>query len=273
MIRFEHTLFALPFAYMGAVLAARGIPAVDKLFWITLAMVGGRSAGMTFNRIVDKDIDAENPRTQNRAIPGGLVSLREAYAFAAASMTLFFFSAYQLNWICFVLSPIPAALFVLYHFAKRYTWLSHFALGSVLGLAPMGGWLAIAGILAIPAILVGIAVMLWVTGFDMVYACRDVEFDRRRRLFSVPRVFGVDLALKASRLLHATTLGLLAVVGVMLQLGPFYWVGIGLSALVLVYEHFAVARRGLAIVGERFLNINGGVSLSMLASTVLGVIL
>lgn len=273
MIRFEHTVFALPFAYMGAVLAVHGIPSTDKLAWITLAMIGGRSAGMTFNRIIDREIDAKNPRTQNRAIPVGLISVREAYAFSLASLALFFFSSYQLNTLCFVLSPIPAALFILYHYMKRYTWLCHFILGSVLGLAPIGGWIAVTGSFAIPPIVVGIAVALWVAGFDIVYACADVQFDKSRGLFSLPRVFGMPLALKASRLLHAATILLLAVAGLLLQLGLLYWIGIFVSAGVLAYEHSLVMKKGLASVGEGFLNVNGAVSLSMLASAVLGVFL
>jgi len=271
MIRFEHTVFALPFAYMGSVLAAHGFPAPDRLAWITLAMVGGRSAGMTFNRIIDRKIGAENPRTPRRAIPSGLVSLREAYAFALGSLALYFFSAYQLNMLCFVLSPIPAILFVLYHFTKRYTWFCHLVLGSVLGLAPIGGWIAITGSFAIPPLVVGLAVALWVAGFDMVYACADVKFDRAKGLYSVPRAFGIEATLQASRLLHAATVLLLAAAGLLLHLGALYWIGILASAAVLSYEHLLVMRRGLGSMGERFLNVNGAVSISMLASAILGV--
>lgn len=273
MIRFEHTVFALPFAYMGAVLAARGLPPPFKLLWITLAMIGGRSAGMTFNRIIDKEIDAKNPRTANRAIPRGLISVEYALVFAGASLVLYFFSAYQLNWLCFLLSPIPAVLFILYHYAKRYTWLCHLVLGSVLALAPMGGWVAVTGSLDVPPILLGLSVALWVAGFDIVYACTDVDFDRRVGLHSVPRKFGIKASLNLSKVLHAATLLLLLATGLLLELRIFYWIGLLLSAAVLAYEHALVASRGLAVIGETFLNINGLVSVSMLISAALGVYL
>src|SRR5262249_19849118 len=209
MIKFEHTLFALPFAFIGALLARKGLPTPWQFLWIVLAMVGGRSAAMTFNRIVDLRYDRLNPRTSGRALSRGTLSIQFAVAFTVAMAALFILSAWQLNRLCFYLSFPTLAILLSYSYTKRFTSLSHIALGFAVGSAPLAAWLAVRGEFAWPPILLSAAVMFWVAGFDLIYALQDVEFDRKERLFSLPARFGIAPALRVSMLFHILTVLLL----------------------------------------------------------------
>src|SRR5512146_1723649 len=215
MIKVEHSVFALPFALTGAMLAAQGWPSWRQIFWIVVAMVGARSAAMAFNRIVDREIDAQNPRTKARALPAGRLSLRFAAGFTVAAAALLVLAAWELNPLAFKLSPVALALLLLYSSPKRFTLLSHIVLGACLGLSPVAAWIALRGDVSPCVILLGVAVTLWVAGFDMIYACQDVAFDRYMELHSVPKRFGVAAALYASAALHVLMLGLLVVVALM----------------------------------------------------------
>src|SRR5215475_13722253 len=204
MIKIEHTLFALPFAFLGAVLAARGLPGWDRILWIVVAMIGARSAAMAFNRLVDREFDATNPRTKMRAIPAGLLSPRFVVAFTVASAALFFLAAFMLNRLTLILSPVALASVLVYSYTKRFTSLSHLVLGWCLSIAPSGAWFAVRGTIDSPApLLLSLAVMLWTAGFDIIYACQDRDFDAQAGLYSIPKRFGLARALWISRGLHA----------------------------------------------------------------------
>lgn len=269
-IKFEHSIFALPFAYLGMVLAARGFPSWGQILWITVAMVGARTLAMAANRIVDAHYDALNPRTANRAIPRGLLSRREVGALATAGLATMFFAAWQLNPLCFQLAPLAVVVLVGYSWTKRFTWLSHAVLGLADGLAPAGGWIAVTGSVDPPAILLTLAVLFWIGGFDLIYACQDVEFDRRFRLHSVPARFGVAAALWSSAVAHALTVLLLALVGVAMGLGLLFWIGLALATALLVYEHYLVKPDDLSKLGIAFFNVNGYVAVIVFVFTVGG---
>jgi len=269
MIKIEHTVFALPFACMGAFLAARGWPSNRQIFWILLAMVGIRSAAMSFNRVVDATIDAANPRTRNREIPRGALKSREVWLFVAACSAAFIFAAYQLNQLCFILSPVALAVTFFYSFTKRFTWLSHLFLGGAIGLAPIGGWLAVSGSFHPIAFLLGAAVLFWIAGFDIVYACQDYEFDRQCALKSLPQRWGIARALRISELCHLITFGLLTTVGLLARLGAVYYAGLGLILAFLVAQHLIVSPQDLSKVNLSFFTMNGVISLVIFAATLL----
>jgi len=267
MIQFEHTVFALPFALIGAVLADRGIPAPAKLGWILLAMVGARSAAMTYNRLADHSFDALNPRTAGRPLVTGALSRRFAWVFLAAASLLFVLSAARLNRLSFLLSFPVLALILGYSHAKRFTWGAHFLLGACLGCAPLGGWIAVRGdIRAAPAIL-GAAVLLWTAGFDIIYACQDTGFDREVGLHSIPRRWGTGRALVISRILHAGMIFALLVAGRILGLGPIYHAGVLVTAALLAYEHTLVRADDLSRVNRAFFTVNGIVSIFLFLIT------
>src|SRR5205823_12943756 len=228
-IKFEHTIFALPFAYLGMVLAAHGLPSLWQIFWITLAMVGARSFAMAINRLVDASQDALNPRTANRALPKRLLKPLEMLLFALAALALFAFSAWELNPLCLILLPVALAFLVGYPYTKRFTRLCHLVLGLADGIAPIGGWIAvnptISMAILLPPVLLGLAVAAWVGGFDLIYGCQDLDFDRRMGLHSIPVRFGVAAALTLSTLMHALTIGLFLILGILLHLGLIYWAG------------------------------------------------
>ncbi len=269
MIKIEHTVFALPFAFMGAFLAARGWPSSRQVFWILVAMVGIRSAAMAFNRLVDAEIDAANPRTHSREIPRGALKKGEVWIFVAVSSALFVLAAYQLNRLCFMLSPVALVATFFYSFTKRFTWLSHLFLGGAIGLAPIGGWMAVAGSFHPIAFLLGAAVLFWIAGFDIVYACQDRDFDRSHMLKSVPQRWGISRALKISELCHLITYGFLVTVGIMARLGPVYYVGLVLILAFLVAQHIIVTAEDLSRVNVSFFTMNGLISLVILVATVL----
>jgi 4-hydroxybenzoate polyprenyltransferase len=260
MIKFEHSVFALPFALTGAVLAVRGWPSWRQVAWLIVAMVGARSAAMTFNRIADLKFDAANPRTRGRALPAGHLSLGFAAGFTLVSCGLLMLAAYELNRLAFELSPLVIALLLGYSYTKRFTFLSHLVLGACLGLSPVAAWIALRGNVKPAVLLLGAAVMLWVAGFDLIYACQDVEFDQRQGLFSVPARFGVKATLWTSGVLHVAMLGLLVTVASIEHLGWIAFAGLFLVAALLAYEHGLVRPSDLSRLNAAFFTINGYIS-------------
>ena len=261
MIKIEHTLFALPFAFLGAVLAARGLPTPRQALWIALAMVGARSAAMAFNRIADRELDARNPRTRARAIPAGLLSLPFAWGFTAASAALFFLSAAMLNRATLLLSPVALASVLLYSYTKRFTSLSHVVLGWCLAIAPAGAWIAVRGALDDPApLLLSLTVLLWTAGFDVLYACQDYDFDRAAGLRSIPARLGVRRALLASRLLHAGAFAALLGLYFLTSLGGLALAGVLATGALLVYQHSLVRADDLSRLDAAFFTTNAFVS-------------
>lgn len=266
MIKFEHSVFALPFALTGAVLAVRGWPSWRQVLWIVVAMVGARSAAMTFNRIVDLKFDAVNPRTLERALPRGRLTLRFAAGFTVVSCGVLVLAAYELNPLAFKLSPLALVLLLGYSYTKRFTSLSHLVLGACLGLAPVAAWIALRGDVKPSVLILGAAVMFWVAGFDLIYACQDLDFDRSQGLRSVPARFGVGAALWLSALLHVAMLGLLITVARMENLGSLAFLGLAVVAALLAYEHGLVRPSDLSRLNAAFFNINGYVSVLFFAS-------
>ncbi len=260
MIKVEHSVFALPFALTGAMLAAQGWPRWRQVFWIVVAMVGARSAAMAFNRIADREFDARNPRTEKRALPAGHLTLGFAAAFTAVSAALLVLAAWELNPLAFKLSPVALALLLLYSYTKRFTLLSHIVLGMCLGLSPVAAWIALRGDVSWSVILLGVAVTLWVAGFDIIYACQDVAFDRAANLHSIPKKFGIAAALYASASLHVLMLALLVIVAQMSGLGWLALAGLMLVAALLAYEHLLVKPSDLSRLNAAFFTINGYIS-------------
>ena len=269
-IKFEHTVFALPFAYVAMVLAAGGWPGWRVAIWVTLAMVGGRTLAMSTNRLVDRAIDARNPRTAGRHLPRGLLKPVEVGAMAAASALLLLVSAWQLNPLCLKLAPLAMLFLVGYHYTKYFTWTSHWVLGFTDGIAAAGGWIAVREALDLPALLLWFTVTVWIAGFDLIYACQDVEFDRAERLYSFPARFGIAAALSAARACHLLTMLALAAVGWTLALGWGYWAGWVAVVGLLTYEHSLVSPTDLSRVDIAFFNVNGYIAVIVLVSTVLG---
>jgi 4-hydroxybenzoate polyprenyltransferase len=265
LVKLEHTVFALPYAYAGAVLAEREIPGLQRILWITVAMVGARSLAMALNRLIDAGIDARNPRTARRELPAGLLTPAQVAAFAAASLAIFLVAVWQLPPVTHVLWPIPVAGFVVYPYLKRFTWLCHVFLGAVDGLAPVGGWVAVTGTVDWQPFLLGGAVALWIGGFDVIYATMDLEVDRRQGLHSIPRRFGVATALLVTRAFHAGSVALLVWLGLSLSLGPFYWLGVAVVAALLAYENSIVSADDLSRVDMAFLQMNGVIAIVFLA--------
>ena len=261
LVKIEHSVYALPFAYAGAFLAAAGMPSWHDLLWITVAMVGARSAAMALNRLIDAEIDARNPRTAARELPAGRLGRREVWAFTVVSIALLVLAAFNLSAPCRYLWPIPLAAFVLYPYAKRFTWFCHYALGLTLGLAPAAAWIAVTGTLAAQAWLLFFAVGLWVGGFDVIYAIFDLDFDREHGLHSVPVSLGERGALAVAAVSHALTVALLVAVGLLSHLPWEYWAGLTVVAALLAWPHIDIARRGLRRVGMSFMTVNGAVGL------------
>ena len=261
MIKIEHTLFALPFAFLGAVLAARGIPTLTQIIWITLAMVGARSTAMAFNRIVDREIDRRNPRTSARALPAGSLSVGFVRAFTIVSATLFFVAAAMLNRLTLLLAPVALGSVLLYSFTKRWTRLSHLMLGWCLAIAPAGAWIAVRSALDSPVPwLLAVVVWLWTAGFDVLYACQDYEFDRRAGLRSIPEKMGVGGALWIARLFHAQAFSALIALYCVTQLGPLALLGVALTGALLVYQHTLVRADDLSRLNAAFFTTNAFVS-------------
>jgi len=261
MIKIEHTLFALPFAFLGAVLAANGLPTLKQLLWITVAMVGARSTAMAFNRIADRDYDARNPRTASRALPAGLLSVTFVWAFTIVSAALFFLAAAMLNRLTLILAPVALASVVLYSFSKRWTLLSHLLLGWCLSIAPTGAWIAVRGTLDSPVpLLLSLVVMLWTAGFDVLYACQDYEFDVQAGLHSIPRRFGIARALWVARFFHVGAFVAILALYWITKLGLFALLGVVTTAVLLVYQHRLVRENDLSRLNAAFFTTNAFVS-------------
>jgi 4-hydroxybenzoate polyprenyltransferase len=261
MIKIEHTLFALPFAFLGAVLAANGLPSLRQALWITLAMVGARSTAMAFNRIADREYDARNPRTAKRALPAGLLSVGFVSAFTLVSAALFFVAAAMLNRLTLLLAPVALASVLLYSFAKRWTLLSHLLLGWCLSIAPTGAWIAVRGSLDSPVpLLLSLVVMLWTAGFDVLYACQDFDFDVSAGLHSIPRRFGIARSLLIARLFHLAAFAALLGLYWITQLGVFALAGVVATAALLFYQHRLVKADDLSKLNAAFFTTNAFVS-------------
>ncbi len=267
MIKFEHTLFALPFAFLGAVLAADGLPTWRQILWITLAMVGARSAAMTFNRIVDREIDAANPRTANRELPSGRLSLTFAWAFLLASVAVFVFAAYSLNWLTFALSPVALISVLGYSYAKRFTAFAHMLLGWALAISPTAAWIAVRGAIdsEVP-ILLSVFVLMWTSGFDVLYACQDQEFDLKAGLHSIPARFGIARSLWIARLFHFQAAIVLLLVLAFTRLGWPAYLGAGAVMALLVYQHTLVKPNDLSKMNAAFFTANAFVSVILFIS-------
>ena len=261
LVKIEHTLFALPFAYVGAFLAVDGVPSADDLLWITVAMVGARTLAMGLNRLIDAGIDARNPRTAGRELPSGVLRPRHVVGLCLASLAVFLVAVFQLDPIVRWLWPIPVIGFVVYPYLKRFTWGCHLWLGAVDGLAPMGAWVAITGKLPWQSWVLGVAVAAWVAGFDCFYSLFDVEIDRAQGLHSVTTRFGVRGAFLAARLLHVATVACLVAVGLGLPVDVWYWLGVAAVAALLAYEHSLVRPSDLRRLDLAFFTMNGVISL------------
>jgi len=261
MIKIEHTLFALPFAFLGAVLAAAGMPTAKQILWITVAMVGARSTAMAFNRIVDRDIDARNPRTSMRAIPAGLLSVAFVWMFTLIAALVFLFAAAMLNRLTLMLAPVALASIIFYSFSKRWTLLSHIILGWCLSIAPTGAWIAVRGAIDSPVpLLLSLLVLLWTAGFDVLYACQDYDFDRQEGLHSIPARFGVARSLWIARLLHGGAFGALVTLYWLTGLGSLALAGVLVTAALLVYQHTLVRADDLSRLNAAFFTTNAFVS-------------
>jgi 4-hydroxybenzoate polyprenyltransferase len=267
MIKFEHTIFALPFAFTGALLAANGLPSGRTVLWITAAMFGARSAAMGFNRWADRSIDAENPRTKNRALPLKLVTPAQVIVFTAASSALLIFAASMLNPLSFYLSPVALAVVFLYSYTKRFTFLSHAFLGLAICLSPIGAWIAVSGRLEPPALVLGAAVLFWLLGFDVLYALQDMEFDRAAGLHSIPQRFGIRRSLWISRASHAAAMAALFLLSFLLSLGWLYLAGVFIAVGLIVYEHTLVWENDLSKLDIAFFNMNGYLSVTVFLFT------
>jgi 4-hydroxybenzoate polyprenyltransferase len=260
MIKWEHSIFALPFALCGAMLAAGGMPSAAQIGWIIVCMVSARSAAMAFNRLADAQIDAANPRTATRAIPAGVLSQRFVGAFVVVSCAIFVVAAAQLNRLTLWLSPLALSIILLYSYTKRFTRWSHIVLGFALGIAPAAAWIAVRGSLDLRILLLTAAVTFWVAGFDVLYACQDIDFDRANALNSVPQAFGVPRALWVSRVLHLIMLGLLIALATVFGLGKLAFIGVAVVALLLGYEHSLVSSTDLSKLNAAFFTMNGVIS-------------
>ena len=277
LVKFEHTLFALPFAYLGMALAssvaAGGWPGWSKFIWITVAMVAARTLAMSANRLVDRELDVRNPRTMNRPLPRGLISSRAVAVYAGVSLAVLAVAAWQLNPLCLLLLPGALVFLLGYHYTKRFTWLSHWVLGFADGLAAPGAWVAVRGSILtwadLPAWLLLFAVTFWIGGFDLIYACQDVDVDRREGLHSIPADFGVATALLLARICHLVTVVLLAGVGLTMSLSWPFWVGLVAIVAMLVYEHSLVSPQDLSRLDLAFFNMNGYISITVFAATLL----
>ena len=271
LVKFSHTIFALPFALAGMIVAAQGLPPVHIFVWILVAMVGARTAAMGFNRIVDRQIDARNPRTRGRELPAGKVSLQGATSLVIVASVTFFFAAWQINSLALLLSPLTLLALFFYSFCKRFTSLSHFVLGLCLGIAPVGAWVAVTGKIEFAPCVLCAAVIAWVAGFDIIYATMDVEFDKQTGLNSMVTKLGIARALTLARVLHLAFLGLLIWFGVLTGLSTLYYGAVALIGCFIIYEHALVKPDDLRRVNAAFFTMNGAISVFFLVAIALSV--
>ncbi len=268
-IKFEHTLFALPFAFSGAVLGANGLPTLEQAFWILLAMIGARNSAMAFNRVVDEAYDAKNPRTQDRALPRKMISKNFFIGFILLSSSVFIFSSYMLNPLTFALSFPGLAWILFYSYTKRFTALSHLVLGFSLSFAPIGAHIAVKGVIEFLPILLGLGTMFWVGGFDILYACLDYEFDQKARLYSIPRRFGIKKGLWIAKFFHGIALFFFILTGMRGKLGIFYFIGLVLVFVFLFLEHAMISENDLSKINLSFFTLNGLVSIVLFLAVLL----
>lgn len=270
---FRHTIFALPFALVAMLVAGKGFPSMEKFFWILAAMVGARNGANALNRIVDSNIDARNPRTADRHIPRGEIKKWEAGLLTALCFGIFSLAAYKLNPLCFKLLPVAVLIFVIYSYSKRFTWTCHWILGTALGGAPVGAWIAIRGRIELPVLVMAAAVVLWVAGFDIIYATQDIDFDRKEGLYSVPARFGLEAALRIAALMHIVSVLLLFSLVKFMNMGIIYIIGIVIIAVLFLFEHRIISPDNLGKVKVASYNVNELVGLVYLISGVLDVVL
>ena len=273
MIKIAHSVFALPFAFTAAILAAAGLPSLYQIFWITVAMVGARSGAMGLNRIIDRKIDAANPRTCSREIPAGKINVKDAVLFTTVSLAVMVVAAYQLNLACLMLSPLAIAVLIAYSYTKRFTWTSHIVLGIAIAGAPLGAWIAVRGGLNSEILPLAVAVVFWLAGFDILYALQDIDFDRNHGLHSIPKRFGIKTSRLLSRIFHAFTFALLIVTGLIFSLNYFYWLGLLIVLALLVYEHSLVRPDDLSKLNMAFFNMNGYISITIFIFTLAAVMI
>ncbi len=269
LIKFSHSVFALPFAFTGALIAADGIPNLKQILWITVAMAGARSGAMGMNRIIDRKIDALNPRTKNREIPSGVVRTSEALFFTITAFAVLVFSAWMLNPLCLKLSPFVILVLIAYSYTKRFTWLSHVVLGIAISLAPIGAWIAVKGAFEPEVLLLSSAVAFWIAGFDVFYAMQDTEFDKTHGLYSIPAKFGIKKSLWIARGFHLLTIGLLLSLIPVFNLSGFYLAGVLIASALLLYEHSLVKAHDLSRLDMAFFNVNGYISITVFAFTLM----
>jgi 4-hydroxybenzoate polyprenyltransferase len=267
MIKFEHTIFALPFAFLGAIIGniieEGTLPSLAEWIWITLAMVGARSSAMALNRAIDARIDSENPRTSSRAIPADLIKKGEVYVFIIASLALLLVSSYQLNLLSLKLLPLAVFFLVIYSYTKRFTYLCHIVLGITIAIAPLGGWVGATGTLSLDAFLLFFGVLFWIAGFDVIYATQDADYDKSRGLYSIPSFFGVARGLIAARWLHAASFIAFIFFGFVTGMGWLYFLGVAISGAIMVYEHSLVKPNDLSKLNVAFFTMNGILSMIM----------
>ncbi|WP_353684836.1 UbiA-like polyprenyltransferase [Thermodesulfovibrio sp. 3907-1M] len=273
MIKIEHSVFALPFAFAGALLSAGGIPQLEKLLWITVAMVTARAGAFGFNRIIDRKIDALNPRTAQREIPTGKIKLWEAVLFTVLCLIIFVYSAWMLNPLCFKLSPLAIFILFIYSYTKRFTWACHFVLGLALALAPLGAWIAVRGSFNWEIIPMVLTVVFWLAGFDTLYALWDVDFDKKYGIYSIPKAFGVKKAIQLARLFHFIAWSFLVLTGLVFKLNIFYWLGMAVVAYLFIHEHRLVKPHDLSKLDIAFFNMNGYISVTVFVFTAMAVLI
>lgn len=267
MIKFKHTVFAMPFALIGAFLAGRGVPDGSVFLWVVLAMVGARTSAMGFNRIVDRRFDAANPRTADRALPAGEVSLVESWGMVLLAAALFFFACFMLNTVALLIAPMALALTLFYSLTKRFTWLCHVVLGVALAFSPLGGWVAVAASLEGYPWVLSLGVLFWVAGFDCIYACLDADFDREVGLYSMPAIFGRRNGFRVAVGFHVLAFGLFTLTGMQMGLNLWYYVGIGMTGVALFYQHFIVTPQDLSRIRQSFFSMNGLIALTLFFAT------
>ena len=273
MVKIEHTIFALPFAFMSVLLALRGWPNIEQVAWILLAMVGARSAAMAFNRLVDLPFDSRNPRTVNRALPRRLVTKGFVIGFILVSSAALVFAAARLSRLALMLSPVALAIVFFYSFTKRFTWLSHVFLGVALASAPIGAWIALRGTIETSPLILGVIVILWVSGFDIIYSCQDLDFDRKESLYSIPKRFGVAAALRISAFFHLIMIGILVFLFWKEGLGTICYVGLAVVGLLLAYEHSLVRPGDMNRANTAFFTVNGWISILLFVSIMIDLLL
>jgi 4-hydroxybenzoate polyprenyltransferase len=269
MIKFSHSIFALPFALTSALIASAGVPSLRQIFWIIVAMVGARSAAMGLNRVIDRKIDSANPRTAKREIPLGIIGVGETIVFIVISFFFLILAAYMLNPLCLWLSPLAVLVLFIYSYTKRFTWAAHFVLGLAISAAPLGAWVAVRGSFSPGILPLVLAVIFWLAGFDVLYALQDLEFDRRHGLYSIPQRFGVRNALLLARGLHLLSFLLLCATGAIFQLGLFFWAGMVIVAGLFIYEHSLVREGDLSKLDMAFFNMNGYISMTVFVFTLM----